>query len=445
MPAPGATSRHPLHAAAFVAVLATAVLLPVVFTHGLDSFRLIKDTAFVLAAIVLGALLLLAAVWGTPLLTRRDVRRAPLWLPLLAVVWTAIAFFGASHRFRATTSLIWVAAAAVIFLAAYGVAKERGFSMIWTLFLPAAVNGGLFALQALSIWNPFVFPIDMPPESRNIGLMGNSSFVAMYLLPIAVAALALASARRQQRALSIAAAVLSGAALIATTAITALVAYGAAVVTLAYLAVRRRGRPTAGRLALAIAAIVAAVAILFTVVAMTYAPLRHRMQLIREMAVHGRFDRVLTGRGTAYLTAIAMFRDNPLLGVGPGHYGAYYYDYKIRIEDRYPSLIDSPTRSLNFGEAHNDHLQTLAVSGLPGYAIFVACLVALALRSHRPRDVVEVDERGEVARALAAPLAVSFAVAALGHFPLELAASLAAFLHLAAVACAWTNTNADPS
>ncbi|HEX6161180.1 MAG TPA: O-antigen ligase family protein, partial [Thermoanaerobaculia bacterium] len=262
--------------------------------------------------------------------------------------------------------------------------------------------------------------------------------------------LAMAFTRKRHRALWVIAAVLSGAAVGATTAITALAAYGAAIVVVAYLAVRRRGRPTAGRLAVAIAAIVVSVAILFTILASTYAPLRNRVAIVRDMAVHGRFDRALTGRGTAYMAAWGMFRDHPLFGVGPGHYPVHYYAYKITAEERYPTLLDSPTRSLSFGEAHNDHLQTLAVAGLPGFVLLLACLAVLALRSHKRRGTVD-DERAEFARALGAPLAVSFAVAALGHFPLELAASLAAFLHLAAVTCAWTETkteteaHADPS
>jgi amino acid transporter len=83
----------------------------------------------------------------------------------------------------------------------------------------------------------------------------------------------------------------------------------------------------------------------------------------------------------------------------------------------------------NFGEAHNDHLQTLAVAGLPGYALFIVALVVLGRRSLR-RDH---DEPRTFASVAALPVVVAFAVVALAQFPLSLAAPMSVALHYAAL------------
>jgi O-antigen ligase len=91
---------------------------------------------------------------------------------------------------------------------------------------------------------------------------------------------------------------------------------------------------------------------------------------------------------------------------------------------------------MNFGETHNDHLQTAAEAGLPGYALFLAGVAVVAFygrRRHRP----EASAETQVAHALRPPLAVTFFVLCLAQFPLQLAAPRLMFLTFAALSLGW--------
>jgi O-antigen ligase len=103
----------------------------------------------------------------------------------------------------------------------------------------------------------------------------------------------------------------------------------------------------------------------------------------------------------------------------------------MRLDHEHPEF---ELTAENFGEAHNDHLQTLAVSGIPGYLIFAGALITLGALSFRRTDE---DLRSRFAHALALPLAGGFAVVTLAQFPLELASTASIAIHFAALGCAW--------
>jgi O-antigen ligase len=56
--------------------------------------------------------------------------------------------------------------------------------------------------------------------------------------------------------------------------------------------------------------------------------------------------------------------------------------YRSAIEERHPDWIQVTRES--FGEAHNDHAQLLAETGIPGYALFIVFLIAIARVTFRP-------------------------------------------------------------
>src|SRR5262249_37710262 len=114
-------------------------------------------------------------------------------------------------------------------------------------------------------------------------------------------------------------------------------------------------------------------------------------------------------------------------GVGPGCYRYEFYDYKIRVEDKHRSLTLASTRAGQFGEAHNDHLQTMAQTGLPGYLLLLAA-GGLAARSSFSRRRPSIE--GRFARLAALPLVVGFMVNAMPQFPLELAGPMSLVLAL---------------
>jgi MYXO-CTERM domain-containing protein len=96
---------------------------------------------------------------------------------------------------------------------------------------------------------------------------------------------------------------------------------------------------------------------------------------------------------------------------------------------------------MNFGETHNDHLQVAAETGAPGYGLFAAAVLLVAIRRRRTEgEILSVQQM--VGRAMRAPLAATFFVAAMAQFPLQLAAPRLMFLTLAALSMAWDRKNA---
>ncbi len=131
-----------------------------------------------------------------------------------------------------------------------------------------------------------------------------------------------------------------------------------------------------------------------------------------------------------------MFRDHPLLGVGPGCFRYHFMTYRIALGTRYPAewMRGFP---MNWGAVHNDHLQVAAELGAPGSLLFLAALVLLLRRAP-----AESAPRAVFARVLRWPLATAIALTCLAQFPLELAAPRLMFLTLGAVCVTWNRTDA---
>src|SRR5204863_8064108 len=134
-----------------------------------------------------------------------------------------------------------------------------------------------------------------------------------------------------------------------------------------------------------------------------------------------------SARLPAFIACWRMFRDHPLIGVGPGCFAWWYMPYKQQLNYENPDMFRVPE---NFGQAHSDHLQILATTGLPGYLIFVAALALLAWRGVR---VTGERWPSRFAHIAAPALAASAAVLTIAQFPLELAAPTCVALHL--IAC----------
>jgi O-antigen ligase len=97
---------------------------------------------------------------------------------------------------------------------------------------------------------------------------------------------------------------------------------------------------------------------------------------------------------------------------------------------------------VNFAEAHNDHLQLLAETGLPTYFALMAAIMLVGSISLSPRPVLMPDNREEIARVLALPLAILLIVVMSAQFALQLAAPACTFVLLGAVCVAWSGDDA---
>ena len=116
-----------------------------------------------------------------------------------------------------------------------------------------------------------------------------------------------------------------------------------------------------------------------------------------------------------------------------------YMTEKLKAEEAHPQWIRPHTPM--FAQVHNDHLQVLAETGLPGSLLFLGALVLLSAISFRAPATP--DERVRFARLLAFPAALTFAVLALAQFPMQLTSPMVADVYLAALCFTWTGSGAS--
>ncbi|HEV7922501.1 MAG TPA: O-antigen ligase family protein [Thermoanaerobaculia bacterium] len=371
------------------------------------------------AAVLLLAVLALATIW----LGRQHwltLRGRWLVFPIAVVTWTLFSYAFARNYLLGAHSLLDVAAAAVIFIFMVVTARRRSLAVFAALFIPALLNALVLLLQELHLWEPFTYTVQLPERLRRTGYIGNPDDVGMYFAPIAIAAVAvLLSARGWLRALATATAIAAIAAISISQTLTAFAALAAGLATLALVALRRKAP-----IALAVLIVLAGVGLMTT-------PAGYRIREMGRQVGRGHFPPTLAGRAVATLTAVEMFEDAPLLGVGPGGFAWEYFPYRLKVDDRWPELRGLAQE--NFGEAHNDHAQLLAETGLPGYLIFLAALIALGAVSFRDGG----DERSHFARLVSLPAAVTVFVLALALFPLHIAAARMVLLFIAATVTAW--------
>jgi O-antigen ligase len=167
-----------------------------------------------------------------------------------------------------------------------------------------------------------------------------------------------------------------------------------------------------------------------------YPPTRSRLESLRAPLTNRDFGTVTSGRVPAAGVALQMFLDRPLLGQGPGVFASRYMSRRIAIEEeQHPGWVQQSRE--NFGEAHNDHLQVLAESGLPGHLLFLFALGYVAWLTLR--RVPAVTERGRFVRVFALPAAAGLGAVAVGQFPLELTAVMATCVFAAALCFAWSD------
>lgn len=398
--------------------VAATVLVPIAMSvRGMDPFRLPKDLLFIAFAIAIAVAGITAWLRRRPDGTVTTLRTVPL-LAITAVAWTALATLFSTNRALSRDALLWVSAIAIFAIAVDLGGRTRGVrSIAWPL-IPAAINAVIFLLQRFHIWNPMTFTDDIPEHFRHTALLGNPDDVGSLLVAPAIVAVALAVSDRARRLVWGPVAALLLLALV-TGRLTSLIACGAALLAMGFLRSRRAG-------VIATALLLAGGIALVT----GYRPMRERTAAI-VAAVRARdFAEATSGRVTPFLAAALMAKDHPIFGVGPGCFRWRYFDYKLAAESAHPVLARTWGADFNFGETHNDHLQTLAETGILGYAIFVAALVVLAASSRRPQEA-EAGQDVPV-RLLALPLALGIGILCLGHFPLHLAASTVVIVYVAA-------------
>lgn len=412
-----------------VLVVGVVVVPLIIMVPAIDPFRLPKEAALRGLAIILAALAALE-ILNDRLRVRSAVGDRVYWMVASIVGWTGVTTLTSTNMRLSANSLGWVAAGALVFAVAYASAKHASLHFAGVALGPAAINATIVLLQTAGIWLP-VTGQNVEISMTRTALVGNPRDLGSYVIAPALASLALTIVTRgTARVVYAITSVLLALPIIVTVGVTAAGAYAISVICLFLI-----WKPRAG--------VVAAIAVLAGGIMLLtlYSPLHRRATAIIDDARAGNYDAALTYRTTAYLSAWRMGKEHPLVGVGPGCFGWQYYSYKLAVERDHPRLLQSLTRHLNYAEVHNDHLQTFAVAGMPGYLLFVGSLAMLgagSFRAGRTESAGDADPRLRFAQLFSLPLTVSIFIVTLAFFPLSLGVTVSTYAFLAGIAAGWS-------
>lgn len=408
------------------AVLATGLLVvsTVVAWSASEAMRTPKEIAFRAEAILLLVVAVFAATAADGV--KDGLRRVEWIAPLAIVAWAAIATLTSTNRPISEESLVTIVAAAVIFLVTRRVAPQLPLLALDVVLAIASINAVVVMLQEWGGWNPFQFPADVTGHTRSVGLLGHPNDVGTFLACPAIAAIVGVVAVRGWRRLAYAGwsiVLLLG--IVASGTRTALFAVPVGIVVLALIRPPRQ----------AIVTLLLLLVALFVIFRpSTY--VGQRMRQLVAAAQARQYDLLFSERLPAYLSAIDMARSEPLTGVGPGCFGYHFMETRMALATHYPAAWTKGW-PMNFGEAHNDHLQVTAETGVVGYALFLAAMFGIGIRRRRSADAAPETVTEHYARALAGPLMATFFVLCLAQFPLELAAPRAMIVTLSALVLGW--------
>jgi hypothetical protein len=239
--------------------------------------------------------------------------------------------------------------------------------------------------------------------------VGNDGVLALSLALAGVTclALALSAPSRAARAAWAGGVALLLVALAVTQNLTAVAALVSGSTVLVALTVR--GRVLVG--ALAVVAVV--------VGTLTIHPgLSRRVQETVELVRSGDWDPVVTYRLGPWAAAVEMARTRPLIGWGPGTFGAEFVPHRLQAEFRFHRRFVNPFLAGSYAEAHSEYLQAAAEAGIPAAAAALVALVTLIVGLvSKVRLIADGPSRREAMVALV--LLCAGGAAALTWFPLQ--------------------------
>jgi O-antigen ligase len=416
-------------ALAWLATAAVAIVPLAVLPDFMDRFRAVKES-LTRAEGILGLFLLIVAVAFGGSVRFRDMlrERAVAALVIAGVAWTLLTTALSTHRAHSVESLIAFLTSVLVFITVWYAAPRISLVMLDVLVAITLVNTALVLVQELSIYQPFTIDPLAFRHHTATGLIGNPNLVGTYMTLMAIlfaaAAHRIPGLRRWWYAFGMCCGILGVFVSRARTAFIALVV-GFALIAIA-ISMRR--------------AMLFAGAVVVVLVGGYFLNIRviQRVIAVPQRIAWGGLEIATSGRLTPAMAAMAMARDHPVTGVGPGAFKYQYFPYQIEARRAHGQRLRG-VGSTNFGEAHNDHLQMLAESGFPGYLLFLAMVVALVRAARRaPPDAEADDARAAFVRALAIPLAGTFLVLCLAQFPLHVAITRQLLMTVAGLVVGWS-------
>lgn len=280
----------------------------------------------------------------------------------------------------------------------------------------AALNALLSLMQALGL-ELFDYS-SVGGRGNTSALVGNDGMLAIIAAIACALMLYAANVSPEKRWASLTLACVFAGTLVVNRSLTAFMAIAAGVVVLAFDAPRR----------LRVRGGIAVVVLLVVLVALPGT--RRRIAEVHDHIDEGKFNALTSYRLGPWMAAIEMARANPLLGVGPGTFGAEFVPHLVRAQLSTRHRLGNPYLTGSYVQAHSDYLQLLAEGGLLLLAAVVTACGTVLLLLFRRRDAAG-------ARELLIVVVVA-GVAALTWFSMQIPA--VAILALVALGRGWTLT-----
>lgn len=409
----------------WLATVALALVPLAVNPDLIDRYRVLKES-LVRAEGIIGGVLLVAALafCGTDRFREMLRERAVVCVVVAATLWAVVTTLLSTHRAHSMESLVTLLTCVLVFITAWYAARRVSLVVLDLCVPVTCVNVALVALQEYGIYQPFYFDDEMSEHMTATGLIDNPNIVGTYMtlvaLVFAAAALRLPGWRRWLYGFGALVAIGGVAVSLTRTALIALV------IGLLLLAV--------GRSLKRAAFVVAAVALLLGAGVYVGNPTLMRVLSLPRLARTESLEIVTSGRAAPIAAALQMFRDQPITGVGPGAFKFHFMEYKVRVVQSLPVMLRGTTGT-NFGEAHNDHVQLLAETGLPGYLLFLASVTVVVRAVRRG---TRGDARQRFARDAIVPLAGALLVLCLAQFPLYVAITRHFLVTMAGLMIGWS-------
>lgn len=344
---------------------------------------------------ILGIVVASMALLTTPDLSRLTTwrRRSP--FQRYALVLAAFAIFGATiaalaspHRGVTLDALrIGLLFALLLPLGASRLLERKNFVRLLTAFVGASViNAVVSIFQALGFQPLSIETI--AGRVSSIGLIGNEGYLGL-AMAIAVAASVPVALRTSSSRLRIATSVGIGLMLIALALsrnVTGLIALLVGFIPLGWEPSLRR-RIWTWRYAVVIAILLLA--------AVTVATSQGRFRGLFQEGREGQWDRLLSYRLGPWAAAFEMIRERPLLGFGPGTFGAEFVPHRLQAEIRWSTRFVNPQLISFYAEAHCDYLQSVAELGIPAAlaadGAMLALMLGLARKIRHAEDAIDPE------------------------------------------------------
>jgi O-antigen ligase len=332
-----------------------------------------KRLVAILAIVVASLALLTTPDFGA---LRERRKRPPAQLAALvlagcAILGATVAAIAAPRRAVSFDALrVVILFALLLPLGASRLLQRVRFAALLAVFIGASViNAAVSILQALEVFQPLSIE-SIAGRVSSVGLIGNEGYLGLEMA-IAVAAclpVALRASSLCIRIASWAASALMLIALAISRNVTGWIALLAGLISLAWEPSLRR-RIRSWRFA-------AAMMILLLGGAVMLASQGRVAGLIRQ-AHEGDWDRLLSYRLGPWAAALEMIRERPMVGFGPGSFGAQFVPHRLAAEIRWSTRFVNPQLISFFAQAHSDYLQGFAELGIPAALAAGGAIVAL--------------------------------------------------------------------